>query len=83
MMMRVGARAVTPVLTPVQWLHVVGALSRALFSETPSVSQSLYYYARVVDVIIGLAIVMAVAMVFPWCDNSPADSSTYPCRSPC
>ena len=30
------------------------------------VMQSLYYYARVADVLIGLMIVMAIAMILPW-----------------
>ena len=30
-------------------------------------AQSLYFYARVADVTIGLIIVLAIAMVLPWC----------------
>ena len=29
--------------------------------------QSVYFYARVADVIIGLVVVMAIAMILPWC----------------
>ena len=32
-------------------------------------AQSLYFYARVADVSIGLIIVMAIAMVLPWCES--------------
>ena len=31
------------------------------------IAQSLYFYARVADVTIGLVIVLAIAMVLPWC----------------
>ena len=29
--------------------------------------QTLYYYGRVADVIIGLAVVLAIAVMLPWC----------------
>ena len=31
------------------------------------IAQSVYFYARVADVIIGLIVVMAIAMILPWC----------------